>query len=670
MKRNEENKNRAFAQITQIAVPLVVLAGLVFAYWRPLFAEYSTMRGIMAAKGGAGFFIIGGLTLLMMSIGLIQILYSLIVGLLRKIEVFRTLKPYLWKYSIYYKLGLFSLIFVNGFQLIIPQITRAAVNDMSFGRATSDGMLKYAMIIIGLALGVGIMRFFWRYLIIGSSRKIEFDLRNRFYQTLLSMSVRYFNNTKVGDLMALATNDLDAVRMMAGMSIVALFDAFFMLVASLILMATINWKLTLFVLIPMPFLSLIIVKFGSQLHDRFKLVQDSFAKLTDKAQETYSGIRVIKAYVQEKAEMDNFQVLNDDYRWKNMQMVRIWGLFDPLITFVIGISFGLVLLFGGDRVILANMSMGDYVAFTSYLGIAIWPMIAIGWITNLYQRGKASMGRLNEVFDLEPDIAESETPVVLDPLKGEIEFRGLSFSYEGDSEKVFDDVSLKIEAGSTVALVGRTGSGKTTLLRIMLRMFDVPAGTVFIDGHDIRDLQLETFRQQVGMVPQETFLFSEPIIDNIKFGKPDAPDSEALEMAKIAQIYENIMEFPQAFDTMVGERGVSLSGGQKQRVAIARALLVKPSILMLDDALSAVDTETEENILNELKKFMRDRTNIIVSHRISTVKNADKIFVIDKGKIAEEGTHDDLIALNGIYADLDRRQKLEKMLHDENGTVK
>ncbi|HDR90951.1 MAG TPA: ATP-binding cassette domain-containing protein, partial [candidate division Zixibacteria bacterium] len=246
----------------------------------------------------------------------------------------------------------------------------------------------------------------------------------------------------------------------------------------------------------------------------------------------------------------------------------------------------------------------------------------------------------------------------------------LSFSYEGDSEKVLDDVSLKIEAGSTVALVGRTGSGKTTLLRIMLRMFDVPAGKVFIDGHDIRDLGLEVYRKQVGMVPQETFLFSEPIIDNIKFGKPDAADSEALEMAKIAQIYDNIMEFPQGFDTMVGERGVSLSGGQKQRVAIARALLVQPRILMLDDALSAVDTETEENILNELKKFMRNRTNIIVSHRISTVKNADKIFVIDEGKIAEEGTHDELLELDGIYADLDRRQKLEKMLHDENGTVK
>jgi ATP-binding cassette subfamily B protein len=670
MLNKEKNKKGVLALVADILIPLVLIGTIYLLYWRPLFDEFSNLREISAQRGGAVFFVMSALSVLLMSIGLIQLLYSLIVAFLRKVEVFRTLKPYLWKYSFYYKIGLFSLIFVNAFQLVVPQIMRTAVNELTFGKATSGGLLRHALIILALAVGVGIMRFFWRYLIIGASRKIEFDLRNRFYQILLQMSVGYFNKTKVGDLMALATNDLEAVRMMAGMSIVALFDSFFMLIASLVLMATINWKLTLFVLIPMPFLSVIFMKFGKQMHDRFKQVQESFAKLTDKTQETFSGIRVIKAYVQELAEFDNFQVLNDDYRWKNMYLVRIWGLFDPLIGFVIGISFGLVLLLGGDRVILSAMSMGDYVAFTSYLGIAVWPMIAVGWIANLYQRGKASMGRLNEVFDLEPDIIEPEKPVILDPVKGDIEFRNLTFAYDKDSEPVLKGVSMKIPAGSTVALVGKTGSGKTTVLRLILRLFDVSPNSLFIDGNDLRDIQQESFRKQVGMVPQESFLFSEPIMDNIKFGQPDASDAEAIEMAKVAQIYDNVMEFPRGFDTMVGERGVSLSGGQKQRISIARALLVKPRILILDDALSAVDTETEEKILHDLKIFMKNRTNIIVSHRISTVKNADRIFVIDMGKIAEEGTHDELLAHGGIYADLDRRQKLERMLQDENGTVK
>ncbi|RKZ30477.1 ABC transporter ATP-binding protein [bacterium] len=579
-------------------------------------------------------------------------------------KVFRTLKKYLWRYKWYFVAGFFMLLLVDGFQLVIPRITKAAIDALSYGTADSALLMKYAGFILLLATGVGGTRFFWRYWIIGASRKIEFDLRNRFYYTLLSQSVGYFNKTKVGDLMALATNDLDAVRMMAGIAIVASFDAFFMLTASLVMLALLNWKLTIWVLIPAPFLSLIIMKFGKQLHDRFEQVQASFASLTDKAQETYSGIRVIKAYVQEVPEFADFRVRNRDYMDKNMRLVKIWGMFDPLIGFVIGICFGLVLLLGGDRVILAKMSMGDFVAFSAYLGIAIWPMIAIGWITNLYQRGKASMGRLNVVFEQTPEIREIEKPVVLDPLKGDIEFKNLDFSYDEDAEPVLKNISLKIPAGNTVAIVGRTGSGKSTLLKIMLRLFDVPDGTLFIDGHDIRTLALEPFRRQVGMVPQETFLFSETVIENIKFGAPDATDDDAIRCAKIAQIYDNVIEFPEGFSTMVGERGVSLSGGQKQRIAIARALLMKPKLLILDDAFSAVDTETEEKILQGLAEFMADTTNIIVSHRISTVKNADKIFVIDDGYIAEEGTHDELLELGGIYADIDRRQKLEKMLND------
>jgi len=577
----------------------------------------------------------------------------------------RTLKKYILKYKWFFVGGFFTLIFVDGFQLIIPRIVKAVIDGLTYGTANNDMLLKYALFIILISLGIGSMRFLWRFLIIGASRRIEFDIRNRFYRILLTQSVGYFNKTKVGDLMALATNDLQAVTMMTGIAIVAAFDAVFMLIASVTMLALLDWKLALFVFIPMPILSFVIIKFGKQLHDRFKKVQESFSSLTENARETFSGIRVIKAYVQERAEAENFKVKNSDYREKNMFLVKISGLFDPLIGLIIGISFGIVILLGGSRVILGNMSMGDFVAFNAYLGLAIWPMIATGWITNLYQRGKASMGRVNKVMDLEPEIEEIENPVVLEDIKGEIEFRGLTFDYGDGTGPVLNGLSLKIKAGETVAIIGRTGSGKTTLLRLIPRLFDVGEGTLFIDGHDIKTLALEPLRKQIGTVPQDSFLFSDTIMDNIKFGNPEATDEEAIECTKIARIHDNILEFAQGYDTMSGERGITLSGGQKQRIAIARALMVNPRILILDDAFSAVDTETEENILEGLREFMKGRTCIFISHRISTVKNADHIFVLDKGKIVEQGTHEQLLSTKGIYADIDRRQQLEKMLEEK-----
>ncbi|MCK5833899.1 ABC transporter ATP-binding protein [bacterium] len=579
---------------------------------------------------------------------------------------FKTLKKYFWKYKWAFAGGFFALLFVDAFQLIIPQIIRNIIDGLTFGTINNNGLFRYAGIIVLMSLGIGGARFIWRFLIMGASRKIEFDLRNRFYRTLLSQGVGYFNKSKIGDLMALATNDLEALRMMSGMAIVGAFDAFFMLIASVVMLALLNWKLTLWVLIPMPVLSFIIIVFGKKLHDRFKEVQASFANLTDNAQETYSGIRVIKAYSQENFEFNHFKGKNADYRKKNMWLVRVSGMFDPLIGLVIGLSFGLVILLGGDRVILGSMSMGDFVAFNSYLGLAVWPMIAIGWISNLYQRGKASMGRLNEVFDIEPEIIEIDNPFVLEKIKGDIEFRNLTFEYNdgAGSGTVLNDLSLKIRAGKTVAIIGRTGSGKSSILRLIPRLFNVPRETLFIDGHDIRDLAIEPLRKFIGAVPQDSFLFSESIMDNIKFGRPDTSDEEAITCAKIAQIHNSILEFPDGYQTISGERGITLSGGQKQRIAIARALLIDPHVIILDDAFSAVDTETEEKILTGMKKFMKDRTSILISHRISTVKNADHIFVVEDGHIAEEGNHKQLLEKNGIYADIDRRQQLERMLRD------
>lgn len=575
-------------------------------------------------------------------------------------KVFAPIKKYIWRNRWYYLAGLIALVVVDGLQLIIPRLLKRAVDALTLGTATNSMLLKIAGIIALIAVGIGLMRFLWRYLIIGVSWRIDRDLRNRYFAHLMRIHPGWYDKAVLGDLMARATNDLSAVRMFWGIGIVASADSLIFMIATVVMMILIDFKLMLYALIPLPILTIIVVRVGRIVHRRSRVVQEVFASLMEKAREIYAGIRVVKAYTQEDAEDRNFGELNQTYLKKNMHLMLVWGLFEPFLSVVIGFAYGIVLILGGTSVILGGMSMGDFVAFNSYLGFLIWPMIAMGWIINLYQRGTASMKRINEILSQEPLIVDGEGARDAD-IEGNIKFDGLSFGYEKDN-LVLHNISLDIAAGETVAIVGRTGSGKSTVVRLLPRLYDPPGATLEIDNRDIHKIKLLSLRSQIGMVPQESFLFSDTIAENIRFGKPDASSEEIERCARIAHIYDEIVAFPDGFESEVGERGVSLSGGQKQRIAIARALLVNPKILILDDALSAVDTETEEQILSELKKLFKDRTVIIISHRISTVKDADKIYVIDDGRIVEQGKHDELIEQNGIYAEINRLQELEEEL--------
>ncbi len=534
---------------------------------------------------------------------------------------------------------------------------------MTLGAADRALLLRSGLAIFALAVCVGVFRFGWRYPIIGVSRRLERELRDRFYRHLQTLSPSYFDRTKIGDLMAHATNDLEAIRMSVGFGTVAGLDAIILLVASLGLMLSLNWQLTLVVLAPMPLVSFLIMKIGRQLHARFRQVQAAFSTLSDRAQEAYSGLAVVKSYVQEEAEAERFRALNQDYLVKALRDVRMWGLMHVSITLIAGFCLSLILFVGGRKVIFGDMSMGDFVAFNSYLGTLMWPMIAFGWVTNLYQRGRASLDRLSKIFELRPEIADPEDPLPVDRLEGAIEVRGLRFAYPG-GPAVLEDVSLRIEAGRTAAFIGRTGSGKSTLLRLLPRLYDVPPGTIFIDGHDITRLRLDTLRSAIAYVPQDSFLFSDSLLENIRLGRPEASREEVEQAARQAELWRDVQEFPDGLDTVVGERGLTLSGGQRQRVALARALILHAPILVLDDAFSAVDTETEARIIRNLRNARAARTLLLVSHRISTVRFADQIHVLDQGRIVESGTHDELIALGGHYAQLAERQRLIEELDE------
>ena len=555
---------------------------------------------------------------------------------------------------------------MDGLQLLIPQIIRRAIDDLTYFRATPKGILTYISAILVIAIGMGVARFGWRYFIIGNSRRIERELRNEFYQHTQSLPTKFFNRTKTGDIMALATNDLEAVRMMLGMATIAATDSLVLSVASLAMLLSISPTLTLYALIPLPALSVLIPVFGKVLQERFRLVQETFATLTDKVREIFSGIRVVKAYVQEEANAEEFKRISEQYVKRNLSLTRVWGVFDPLIGLIIMTAFVIAIFVGGRKVIAGTLSMGSLVAFTTYLEMLAWPMIAIGWVTNLYQRGKASMKRINKLFDEEVEPLEPENPIPLKEIRGKIEFKNFSFQYPGKSEYALSDISLVIPENSSVAVVGRTSSGKTTLVSQIPHIFDIPDGVLFIDDVDINRIPLKLLRKSIGFVPQDPFLFSDTILRNIAFGVEDATLEDVIHFAKLAGIHQEIMGFPDGYYTAVGERGVTLSGGQKQRITIARAMLINPRILILDDALSSVDMQKETEILANLRKFRRDRTTIIISHRISSVKDVDRIFVLDRGKLVQEGRHEELIREEGIYKTIYEKQQLETEIEERD----
>jgi ATP-binding cassette subfamily B protein len=576
----------------------------------------------------------------------------------------RRLLPYMLRYRRQFAIGLACVAVTTGVSLAAPWVLRHAVDDLSAG-VTGRKLAVYSAALLAVASISAVFRFLMRRIIVGISRHIEYDLRNDFFARLQLLPVSYYQGRRTGDLMSRATSDLNAVRMTVGPAVMYAANTLMLFVAAIALMASIDLRLTLIALIPLPFVSIAVRYFGAAIHARFERIQAQLSDLSAVTQEALSGVRVVRAYRQEAAEMERFGRANREYLERNRRLVRLQGLFFPSMSLFLGLGALLVLWFGSRAVIDGRLTVGGFVAFNAYLVMLSWPMIAFGWVTNMAQRGLASWKRLLEVVDAVPDIADPEAGrlVVLPEVAGAIEFRDLTFAY-GD-RPVLEHLSVRIDAGQTVALVGPTGSGKSTLISLLPRLFDPPPGTVFIDGVDVRDLSLSQLRGAIGFVPQEAFLFSESIADNIAFsvGGGATADRARVEWAAgVARLDTDVAGFPNGYDTMVGERGITLSGGQRQRAAMARALMTDPRILVLDDALSAVDTYTEEEILGRLKGVMRERTSIIVSHRVSTVRHADLILVLERGRVIERGTHDALVRLDGFYAELYRKQLLEEEL--------
>jgi len=567
-----------------------------------------------------------------------------------------------WRYRSAFLAGFLCIVATTALTLAGPWVLKYAIDDLTRG-VTAAKLRFYAGAILGLTAVGGIFRFLQRRIMIGASRDIEFDLRNDFFARLQLFEPAYFHRNRTGDLMSRATNDLNAVRMMIGPAVMYLSNTVLTFIAVIVLMLSLNVRLTLLSLIPLPILSVAVYFFGAAIHRRFDKIQEQLSTISAVTQEALAGVRVVRAYRQERFETGRFREANTEYVRRNRTLIRVQGAFFPIMGLLMGIGALLVLWLGAQDVINGRMTVGELVAFNSYLMMLAWPMIAFGWVTNLLQRGAASWKRMLEVLAAEPAITDAgaNTDVTSrDQIRGDVEFRELTFSYGGTV--VLRNISAKLPAGTTTAIVGATGSGKSTLLNLLPRLNDPPPGTVFVDGIDVRDLPLAAVRGAIGFVPQEPFLFSATIAENIAFGVADGTREGIERAAHIARLDKDLSDFPKGYDTVVGERGITLSGGQKQRTAIARAVMTDPKILVLDDALSAVDTYTEEEILSRLSGVMRSRTTIIVSHRISTVRTADQILVLDDGAIVERGTHDQLVARHGLYAELYRKQLLEEEL--------
>jgi ATP-binding cassette subfamily B multidrug efflux pump len=603
----------------------------------------------------------------------------------------RPLLPYLKRYRWGYIAGTLFVFLTQGIWILFPLVLGKAADDLNAG-VTRHKLLLYAGLLLSIALTKGIFQFLTRWIVIGVSRDIEFDLRNDLFQKLEGLSYSYYQRHRTGDIMARATNDLNAVRMLLGPAIMYSANTIVYTAGALAFMISISPWLTLYTFLPLPAVSIVIQYFGRQIHERFERIQAMFSDISARAQENFSGARLIRAYVQEEAEIRAFEKENQEYIRRSLKLVRLMGMLWPTLELMLGCAVVLVLWLGGREVIhglshvplvtnLANshpnitttlslsgsMSVGQFVSFSTYMMQLTWPIIALGWVINIFQRGTASLIRINEIMQEQPEIKDAPGAAGREndrendrEIAGEIEFRGLNFSYDG--KPVLHDLTLRVPAGSSLAIVGPTGSGKTTLVSLIPRIYDAEPGTVLIDGRPIREYSLTALRKSIGFVPQETFLFSDRIRENIALGVDSATDEEIHNAADAANIAADIESFPEGYDTMVGERGITLSGGQKQRTAIARALIRNPKILILDDALSSVDTHTEDKILNHLRDVMRGRTTIFISHRVSTVRNADRIAVLHGGRIVELGTHDELLALNGYYSDLYNKQLLEEEL--------